>query len=41
MYTSFYDYIPEKDFASLPGNFWEAVYHLVSLRVAGQDAKYT
>lgn len=38
---SFYGYIPKKDFVSLPGNFLETVYRMVSLRVAGQDAKYT
>lgn len=40
-FMSFYDYIPKKDFVSFPGNFWETVYHSVSLRFAGQDAKYT
>lgn len=40
MFMSFYDYIPKKDFVSLPGNFWETVYHAVSLRVVGQDTKY-
>lgn len=31
MIMSFYGYIPKKDFVSLPGNFLETVYYVVSL----------